>query len=51
MIIYLITNTITGKKYVGRLESFVSDTNGEGPTYDGLYSGEWKHPTMASHHD
>ena len=25
-------------------------TNGEGPTYDGLYSGEWKHPTMASHH-
>jgi hypothetical protein len=26
-------------------------TNGEGPTYDGLYSGEWKHPTMASHHD
>lgn len=26
-------------------------TNGEGPTYAGLYSGEWKHPTMASHHD
>lgn len=26
-------------------------TNGEGPTYDGLYSGDWKHPTMASHHD
>jgi hypothetical protein len=25
-------------------------TNGEGPTYDGLYSGEWKHHTMASHH-
>lgn len=25
-------------------------TNGEGPTYDGLYSGEWKHPTMASRH-
>jgi hypothetical protein len=24
-------------------------TNGEGPTYDGLYSGEWKHPTMATH--
>lgn len=24
--------------------------NGEAPTYDGLYSGEWKHPTMASHH-
>jgi hypothetical protein len=23
-------------------------TNGEGPTYDGLYSGEWKHHTMAS---
>jgi hypothetical protein len=23
--------------------------NGEGPTYAGLYSGEWKHPTMASH--
>lgn len=23
--------------------------NGEAPTYDGLYSGEWKHPTMASH--
>lgn len=20
------------------------------PTYDGPYSGEWKHPTMASHH-
>lgn len=26
-------------------------TNGEGPTYDGLYSGEWKHATMESHHD
>jgi hypothetical protein len=26
-------------------------TNGEGPTYDGLYEGTWKHPTMASHHD
>lgn len=26
-------------------------TNGEGPTYDGLYQGTWKHPTMASHHD
>lgn len=26
-------------------------TNGEGPTYDGLYSGTWKHATMASHHD
>lgn len=26
-------------------------TNGEGPTYGGLYSGDWKHPTMASHHD
>jgi hypothetical protein len=26
-------------------------TNGEGPTYDGLYTGEWKHKTMASHHD
>jgi ISXO2-like transposase domain/Transposase zinc-ribbon domain len=25
-------------------------TNGEGPTYDGLYSGSWKHPTMASRH-
>lgn len=25
-------------------------TNGEGPTYDGLYFGEWKHPTMASRH-
>lgn len=25
-------------------------TNGEGPTYDGLYSGEWKHHTMASRH-
>jgi ISXO2-like transposase domain/Transposase zinc-ribbon domain len=25
-------------------------TNGEGPTYDGLYSGEWKHLTMASRH-
>lgn len=24
--------------------------NGEAPTYDGLYSGTWKHPTMASHH-
>ena len=22
----------------------------ESPTYDELYSGEWKHPTMASHH-
>jgi len=26
-------------------------TNGEGPTYDGLYEGTWKHKTMASHHD
>jgi hypothetical protein len=26
-------------------------TNGEGPTYADLYSGEWKHPTLASHHD
>jgi hypothetical protein len=26
-------------------------TNGEGPTYDGIYEGTWKHPTMASHHD
>ena len=26
-------------------------TNGEGPTYDGLYDGTWKHATMASHHD
>jgi hypothetical protein len=25
-------------------------TNGEGPTYDGLYSGEWKHHTMTSRH-
>lgn len=25
-------------------------TNGEGPTYAGLYSGEWKHLTMASRH-
>jgi hypothetical protein len=25
-------------------------TNGEGPTYDGLYSGEWKHHTLASRH-
>lgn len=25
-------------------------TNGEGPTYAGLYSGDWKHPTMASRH-
>lgn len=25
-------------------------TNGEGPTYAGLYSGEWKHHTMASRH-
>ena len=25
--------------------------NGEGPTYDGIYEGTWKHPTMASHHD
>jgi hypothetical protein len=25
--------------------------NGEAPTYDGLYQGTWKHPTMASHHD
>jgi hypothetical protein len=24
--------------------------NGEAPTYDGLYSGKWKHPTMATHH-
>ena len=21
----------------------------EAPTYDGLYSGEWEHPTLASH--
>jgi hypothetical protein len=26
-------------------------TNGEGPTYDGIYQGTWKHPTMDSHHD
>ncbi len=26
-------------------------TNGEGPTYDGLYDGTWKHATMESHHD
>ncbi len=26
-------------------------TNGEGPTYDGLYEGTWKHATMESHHD
>ena len=26
-------------------------TNGEGPTYDGLYQGTWKHATMESHHD
>jgi hypothetical protein len=26
-------------------------TNGEGPTYDGLYEGTWKHATMGSHHD
>jgi ISXO2-like transposase domain/Transposase zinc-ribbon domain len=25
--------------------------NGEAPTYDGIYEGTWKHPTMASHHD
>lgn len=25
-------------------------TNGEGPTYAGLYSGDWKHHTMASRH-
>jgi hypothetical protein len=25
-------------------------TNGEGPTYDGLYDGTWKHATMESHH-
>lgn len=23
--------------------------NGEAPTYDGLYSGEWKHPTVSGH--
>lgn len=23
--------------------------NGESPTYDGLYSGEWKHPTVSGH--
>jgi transposase-like protein len=23
--------------------------NGESPTYDGLYSGEWKHPTISGH--
>jgi len=26
-------------------------TNGEGPTYAGIYEGTWKHPTMDSHHD
>jgi hypothetical protein len=26
-------------------------TNGEGPTYAGIYEGTWKHPTMSSHHD
>ena len=26
-------------------------TNGEGPTYDGIYQGTWKHATMESHHD
>lgn len=26
-------------------------TRGQGPTYDGLYEGTWKHPRMASHHD
>lgn len=26
-------------------------TNGEGPTYDGLYSGEWKHHSLATQHD
>lgn len=25
-------------------------TNGEGPTYDGLYSGEWKHHSLATQH-
>jgi len=25
-------------------------TNGEGPTYDGLYSGEWKHHSLANPH-
>lgn len=25
-------------------------TNGEGPTYDGLYSGEWKHHSLAVQH-
>jgi len=25
-------------------------TNGEGPTYDGLYSGDWQHHTLASRH-
>jgi len=24
---------------------------GAGPTYDGIYQGTWKHPTMDSHHD
>ena len=23
--------------------------NGESPTYDGLYSGDWKHPTVSGH--
>jgi transposase-like protein len=23
--------------------------NGEAPTYDGLYSGEWKHPNVSGH--
>jgi ISXO2-like transposase domain/Transposase zinc-ribbon domain len=26
-------------------------TNGEGPTYDGLYTGSWKHKTLAREHD
>src|ERR1700690_1767009 len=26
-------------------------TNGEGPTYAGIYEGTWKHPTMETHHD
>jgi hypothetical protein len=25
-------------------------TNGEGPTYDGLYSGEWKHHSLVNQH-
>ena len=23
--------------------------NGESPTYDSLYSGKWKHPTVSGH--